>query len=41
MKMKGTNKKMDVPQPPQQLKTPEQDSGAGPVDALAVTATVG
>ena len=39
--MIGTNKKMDVPQPPQQLQTPEQDGGAGTVDALAVTATVG
>ena len=39
--MKGTNKKMDEPQPPQQLQTPEQDGGAGPVDALAVTAAVG
>ena len=39
--MKGTNKKMDVPQPPQQLRTPERNSRAAPKDALTATATVG
>ena len=41
MKMNGTNKKTDVPQPLPQLQTPEQNGGAAPKDALAATATVG
>jgi hypothetical protein len=41
MKLKDTHKEMNVPLPLQQLQTPEQNGGAGLVDALAVTATVG
>ena len=41
MKMNGTNKKTDVPQPLPQLQTPEQNGGAAPKDVLAATATVG
>ncbi len=41
MKMNGTNEKTDIPLPPQQLRTPEQNGGAAPMDALMATATVG
>ena len=41
MKLKDTHKKMNELLPLQQLQTPEQNGGAGLVDALAVTATVG
>ena len=41
MKMNGTNEKTDVPLPPQQLRTPEQNGGAALKDALTATAAVG
>ena len=41
MKMNGTNKKTDVPQPLPQLQTPEQNGGAALKDALTAMATVG
>ena len=41
MKMKGTNKKMDAPQPLRQLRTPEQNGGAAQIDALMTASAEG
>ena len=41
MKMKGTNKKMDAPQPLRQLRTPEKNGVAAQIDALMTASAEG